>query len=959
MPSGAEREPRPTPELQAGDILGGHYLVESLLGRGSSGAVYRARHTLVGEAVAVKVLHGAIAADAERRARFLREAQHLTSVVHRHAIQLRHVGEDAGRLFLIMSLARGKPLDRVLADEGPLPATRAATLLLQVLDALEEAHAVGVVHCDIKPGNLIVDTRPGPDGAPEDDVRVVDFGLSRVLPVEAQGEHRLAVAGTPAYMAPEQLRGADVDARADVFAAGAVLFEMLTGRPAFEGPDALTVARRILDGARPAWGAADDPAVPQALRDVVEEALAVSPDDRYQSTGQMSEAVRWAMSGLDTTAGFRLREAVATPRPHRRRPLLLAAASTALLLAVGGVSWMTRGATGTGSVGLPAWLQSLVAGEGDVSLRELDAALLQAPRDAELLLTRAQIRTARGEASALDDLDVLTSLVPGDTRIDCARAVWLARVRGDVQAARDVLGRALLTHRDDVGLRYARARLAWAALDTTAAERDVQRMQATAPHDVRTLIASALVLAARAMDKASHGDEAALHEAIAAATRAVESDPLHADAHAALATSLHTMGRSLRVRGAFAEARTYLDAAVRTAEQATRVAREAPDHVGQGYRLAEHFDQLAGAHFAAERPHDALAALDVAVAYAPRDVIVRGRRAFALQQLGQDERAIEEFDLLYDVTEAREPLFRLAFGHQQVGWKRALSGDLAGARVELERALQLYSHGLDQFPGAVELLTYRGEASVLRGLLDLDATERAVWLARGRSDLDAVLAKHPEEREARLRRAECALAEGDAERAWAESKRALEDRRDSPARYAVTTARAALALADVRAAGAAEALREARACLQWAAEGRPDSTAAILAIDACICMSAATYADPASAEAHLREADACVEARQTHAVEATPDGRAARDTLVDAALRAALAVARGNHAAARVLLRQAVDGRTAECAAGRWFMSPAWIRALGRLEGDRTRSEQADQHPELEPFTWGVLLPRP
>src|SRR5438876_1046654 len=179
------RPPKDDPLI--GKTLGGHYRVEARIGSGAMGVVYRARHTLLDQEFAVKVLAEGVGADSEVRRRFLLEAKSLTFFTHKHAVQVRHCGEDDGLLYLAMDLVRGETLAALLERERPLPEARAAGIALQLLDALDEAHRAGIVHRDLKPGNIMVETARGERGVPEDRVRVLDFGLARIVGAEAAG----------------------------------------------------------------------------------------------------------------------------------------------------------------------------------------------------------------------------------------------------------------------------------------------------------------------------------------------------------------------------------------------------------------------------------------------------------------------------------------------------------------------------------------------------------------------------------------------------------------------------------------------------------------------------------------------------------------------------------------------------------------------------------------------------
>jgi serine/threonine-protein kinase len=212
-----------------GQALAERYVIEARIGAGGMGVVYRARDIDARRDVAVKVLAPELCADPTNRQRFLREAQAANRLRHPHVIEIDASGEtDDGLVYLVMEYLHGEPLSRVIA-RGPLPPLRAAHVTLQIASALALAHELEVVHRDIKPDNVFLLDRGG-----SDHVKLLDFGLARV-----KGERRLtangAVLGTPEYMAPEQARGLTLTGRADLYAVGCVLYEMLTGQPPFVG----------------------------------------------------------------------------------------------------------------------------------------------------------------------------------------------------------------------------------------------------------------------------------------------------------------------------------------------------------------------------------------------------------------------------------------------------------------------------------------------------------------------------------------------------------------------------------------------------------------------------------------------------------------------------------------------------------------------------------------------------
>ena len=261
--------------LAPGTLLGPYEIV-GLLGAGGMGEVYKARDTRLGRTVAVKVAKEAF------EERFRNEALAVAALNHPHIAKLYDVGPD----YLVMEHVAGKPL------RGPLAVAEALKLCVQIVDALEHAHRNGIVHRDLKPANVLV----GKGG-----VKVLDFGLAqRRVPMNASGDDGSptvsadgAIAGTPRYMAPEQIEGKPADERTDVFAFGLVLYEMLTGDRAFEGESAAGVMASILEK-EPDPISSRNPGVPPAVEKVVATCLAKDPADRWQSARELKHAIEWA-----------------------------------------------------------------------------------------------------------------------------------------------------------------------------------------------------------------------------------------------------------------------------------------------------------------------------------------------------------------------------------------------------------------------------------------------------------------------------------------------------------------------------------------------------------------------------------------------------------------------------------------------------------------------------------------
>jgi Tol biopolymer transport system component len=292
----------------------GPYEVVAPLGAGGMGEVYRARDTRLDRTVAIKLLPPRVAHDPERRARFEREAKTISSLNHPHICTLFDVGEEQGSHFLVMELLEGESLaDRL--QRGPLPLDQVVKYGAQVADALDCAHKQGIVHRDLKPGNVVL-TRSG--------AKLLDFGLARstaeasllpgpedqateAKPLTAAG----TVLGTYQYMAPEQLAGAEAGPRTDIFALGTVLYEMATGRRAFEGKSKTSLVAAILS-AQPAPISSLQADVPQALDHVVRKCLEKDPDDRWQSAHDVASELRrigeaGSQAGVPTTLAVRRR----------------------------------------------------------------------------------------------------------------------------------------------------------------------------------------------------------------------------------------------------------------------------------------------------------------------------------------------------------------------------------------------------------------------------------------------------------------------------------------------------------------------------------------------------------------------------------------------------------------------------------------------------------------------------
>ncbi|MGE5242851.1 MAG: protein kinase domain-containing protein [Betaproteobacteria bacterium] len=342
--------------LQPGTRLG-PYEVLSALGAGGMGEVYRARDTRLNRDVALKILPEAFVSDPERLARFTREAQTLASLNHPNIAHIHGLEESGGVRALVMELVEGEDLSAHIA-RGALPLAEALSIARQLAEALETAHDLGIIHRDLKPANIKVRD----DGT----VKVLDFGLAKAVDPRSVSSSAAVLAnsptitspaamtgagvilGTAAYMAPEQAKGKAVDRRADIWAFGCVLYEMLTGRHAFDGETVTDVLAAVV-GAEPDWLALP-PSTPAAIRDLLHRCLTKEPRRRLRDIGDARIAVEEAQSGAGVGSGFSAAPAeTRTSRAAWRRAAPWGLAGLAILAAT--ITMMLyRTATGPAAV---------------------------------------------------------------------------------------------------------------------------------------------------------------------------------------------------------------------------------------------------------------------------------------------------------------------------------------------------------------------------------------------------------------------------------------------------------------------------------------------------------------------------------------------------------------------------------------------------------------------------------
>ncbi len=332
----------PGPKL--GDVIADRYRLVAAIGSGAMGSVYRAEHVQIGKPVAIKVLHREVEQHAESVARFRREAEAASRLSHPNTVNVFDFGRtDSGSLYLAMEYVDGEPLSKRIANDGPMPFGRVASLIAQVADSLAEAHAAGIVHRDLKPENIVITSSRDEEAA-----KVLDFGLAKVFEgtVEAKVTSSGTIVGTPHYMSPEQIQGGEIDGRSDLYAIGAIMYECVVGKPPFDAPNPVGVLSKHLSEQPLPPSACSPLSVPEEADRIIMRCLEKDPALRYPSAEELRRDLLEylaAVGSRDEPLAGTGRElpspAVSKATVRRPRRRLVVAVALVSLVVVALVSW--------------------------------------------------------------------------------------------------------------------------------------------------------------------------------------------------------------------------------------------------------------------------------------------------------------------------------------------------------------------------------------------------------------------------------------------------------------------------------------------------------------------------------------------------------------------------------------------------------------------------------------------
>jgi serine/threonine-protein kinase len=311
-----------------GSVIDGRYKVETVLGEGGMGVVYRCVHTIIGKRLALKVLRADLARDSEVTERFLNEAKAASAIGNPHIIDISDFGQFAdGAAYFVMEFLTGRALNGIGEDGQRMAVTRILKIARQLGEGLAAAHAAGIVHRDLKPDNIFLIER----GAEKDFVKILDFGIAKVSTSEGKLTRAGAVFGTPHYMSPEQAAGNSVDHRGDIYSVGVILYELMSGRVPFDADNFMGVLTQHMYKAPPSLrDATSNPELlPEGIEAIVMKCLAKRPEQRYQSMREFVDDIDKVIAGLRPAAAREKSEDLTEPgayyddsgsgRPQRSR----------------------------------------------------------------------------------------------------------------------------------------------------------------------------------------------------------------------------------------------------------------------------------------------------------------------------------------------------------------------------------------------------------------------------------------------------------------------------------------------------------------------------------------------------------------------------------------------------------------------------------------------------------------
>jgi eukaryotic-like serine/threonine-protein kinase len=445
-----------------GRIVNGKFRIDALVGQGGMGRVYRARHLTLDRPVVLKVLHREFSSDPQVVQRFQREARAASRLDHPNSIAVLDFGEsEDGTLFMAMEFLGGRDLAKVVAEEFPLGEARIVRIGAQILSALAEAHAQGIVHRDLKPENVMVEPRRGEP----DFVKVLDFGIAKIT-APGSNEPKLTqaglVCGTPEYMSPEQARGAELDARTDLYSMGVILYQLATGELPFQSDTPVGFLTKHLAEApvpaRQRWGG-----VSEALEAVISKAMEKDPARRFQTSDEM----RAALLAVEPAPAM-------AAAPARSKLLFWVLAGAVVVAAAGGgaVTFFAR--------------QSVAARKGHPDTISPAQAEAAQPATATPTPTSTSTSTSTATATATATPKKTPAAAP---RRDPAKALALFRKGEARRAGQDVDGAIqlyLAAEASDPGLAEVQKKLGLCYQlkgDTRRAAERYRRYLATAPAD--------------------------------------------------------------------------------------------------------------------------------------------------------------------------------------------------------------------------------------------------------------------------------------------------------------------------------------------------------------------------------------------------------------------------------------------------------------------------------------------